>query len=121
VGLAVLTAYGSTRIDSLSAQIYGTPDAYKAVVPPDLAGRPLQDPLVVEALEAWAAARAAETMVILFLVAGVVTIIAIPPGLALATRPRMLPGEADGQATGAGAASGGGDGSDGTGVGAIAL
>jgi len=115
IGLAVLTAYGSTRIDSLSAQIYGTPDAYKAVVPPDLAGRPLQDPLVVEALEAWAAARAAETMVVLFLVAGVVTIIAIPPGLALAARPRMLPGEARGGAgTAAGdGASGGGDGADG--------
>ena len=121
VGLAVLTAYGSTRIDSLSAQIYGTPDGYKAVVPPDLAGRPLQDPLVVQALEAWAAARAAETMVILFLVAGVVTVIAIPPGLALASRPRMLPDGAQGEAPAAGAGSGGGDGTDGGGAEPVAL
>jgi MFS family permease len=121
VGLAVLTAYGSTRIDSLSAQIYGTPDGYKAVVPPDLAGRPLQDPLVVQALEAWAAARAAETMVILFLVAGVVTLIAIPPGLALAARPRMLPEGTPGETATAGAGSGGGDGTDGTGAEPVAL
>ena len=121
IGLAVLTAYGSTRIDSLSAQIYGTPDGYKAVVPPDLAGRPLQDPLVVQALEAWAAARAAETMVILFLVAGVVTVIAIPPGLALATRPRMLPEGTQGETAAAGAGSGGGDGTDGTGAEPVAL
>lgn len=121
IGLAVLTAYGSTRIDSLSAQIYGTPDGYKAVVPPDLAGRPLQDPLVVQALEAWAAARAAETMVILFLVAGVVTVIAIPPGLALAARPRMLPEETQGETTAAGAGSGGGDGTDGTAAEPVAL
>ncbi len=114
VGLAILTAYGSTQIDRLSAQIYGTPDAYRNVLPPDLASRPLQDPLVVEALEAWAAARAAETMTILFLVAGIVTIVAIPPGLALTTRPRMLPGDAA-TATGpvAGAAGGGDDGHDG--------
>ena len=124
VGLAVLTAYGSTKIDSLSAQIYGTPDAYKAVLPPDLAGRPLQDPLVVEALEAWAAARAAETMVVLFLVAGVVTLVAIPPGLALTARPRMLPGEAGDPAravAGGAAGSGGGDGTDGAGSEPIAL
>ena len=111
VGLAVLTAYGSTQIDRLSAQIYGTPDAYREVLPPDLAGRSLQDPLVVEALEAWAAARAAETMTVLFLVAGLVTVVAIPPGLALPSRPRMLP--ADGAADGAVAAGGGGDGLDG--------
>ena len=120
VGLAVLTAYGSTRIDSLSAQVYGTPDGYKAVVPPDLASRPLQDPLVVQALEAWAAARAAETMVILFLVAGVVTVIAIPPGLALTARPRMLPEGARRETT-AGAGSGGGDGTDGIGAEPVAL
>ena len=113
VGLAVLTAYGSTQIDRLSAQIYGTPDAYREVLPPDLAGRPLQDPLVVEALEAWAAARAAETMTILFLVAGVVSVVAIPPGLALASRPRMLPEDGEAAGVTAGARGGGDDGHDG--------
>jgi EmrB/QacA subfamily drug resistance transporter len=121
IGLAVLTAYGSTRIDSLSAQIYGTPDGYKAVVPPDLASRPLQDPLVVQALEAWAAAQAAGTMVVLFLVAGVVTVIAIPPGLALAARPRMLRDGARDESEAAGAGSGGGDGTDGAGAEPVAL
>jgi MFS family permease len=110
VGLAVLTAYGSTQIDRLSERIYGTPDAYREVLPPDLADRPLQDPLVVEALEAWAAEQAAETMTVLFLVAGVVTIVAIPPGLALAARPRMLPADAPAAATaGSGGPAGGGD------------
>ncbi len=117
-GLAILTAYGSTQIDRLSAQIYGTPDGYREVLPPDLAARPLQDPLVVDALEAWAADRAAEMMTVLFLVAGVVTIVAIPPALALAGKPRMLPGEAAAGAVAAGAGSGGGggDGADGEGA-----
>jgi hypothetical protein len=121
VGLAVLTAYGSTRIDSLSAQIYGTSDGYKAVVPPDLASRPLQDPLVVQALEAWAATQAAGTMVALFLVAGVVTVIAIPPGLALAARPRILKDRTGDETQPAGAGTGGGDGTDGTGAEPVAL
>jgi hypothetical protein len=117
-GLAILTAYGSTQIDRLSAQIYGTPDGYREVLPPDLAARPLQDPLVVDALEAWAADRAAEMMTVLFLVAGLVTVVAIPPALALAGKPRMLPGEAAAGAVAAGAGSGGGggDGADGEGA-----
>jgi MFS family permease len=112
VGLAVLTAYGSTTIDRLSDQVFGSPDAYREIVPPALADRPLRDPLVVAALEAWAAERAAETMVGLFLVAAGVTVAAVPAGLALGGRPRMLHPEA---AAGA-AAAGGGDG-DGAGSG----
>jgi len=46
-------------------------------------------------------------MVGLFLVAAVVTVAAIPAGLALGSRPRMLRGETTG---GAPAAAGGGDG-----------
>ena len=106
IGLAVLTAYGSTTIDRLSNQVFGSPDAYRDIVPPALADRPLRDPLVVAALEAWAAERAAETMVGLFLVAAGVTLAAVPAGLALGTRPRMLRSET---AAGA-AATGGGDG-----------
>ena len=86
VGLAILTAYGSTTIDRLSAQVYATPEAYQAVIPPELRDRPLRDPLVVEALEAWASREAASIMVGLFLVAAIVTIVAIPPSFALGGR-----------------------------------
>jgi MFS family permease len=112
VGLAVLTAYGSTTIDRLSDQVFGSPDAYREIVPPALADRPLRDPLVVAALEAWAAERAAETMVGLFLVAAGVTVAAVPAGLALGSRPRMLHPE-----TAAGAAAAGGGDGDGAGPG----
>ena len=111
IGLAVLTAYGSTTINRLSAQVFGSADAYKAIVPASLAGRDLHDPLVVNALEAWAASRAAETMVTLFVIAGVVTAVAFPPGLVLARRPGMLREAPPDSA--AGGPGGGGDGGDG--------
>ncbi len=44
VGLAVLTAYGSTTIDRLSAEIYATPESYLAYIPEQLRDRPLRDP-----------------------------------------------------------------------------
>jgi MFS family permease len=112
VGLAVLTAYGSTTIDRLSAQVFGSPYAYREIVPPSLADRPLRDPLVVDALEAWAAAKAAETMVGLFLIAAGVTAAAIPAGLALGARPRMLRNDAAAAAAGVGGADGDGAGSE---------
>ena len=89
VGLAILTAYGSTTIDRLYDQVYATPDAYKAYVPgvapgPAAARRP-----GVEALETWAAGEAGQIMVGVFLVAAVVTALAIPPSLLLDRR-RML-------------------------------
>jgi MFS family permease len=90
VGLAILTAYGSTTIDRLYDQVYATPDAYQQYVPESLQGRPLKDPLVVEALEAWAAGEAARIMVGIFLVAAGVTAIAVPPALLLDRRRRML-------------------------------
>ncbi len=83
VGLAVLTAYGSTTIDRLSTDIYATPTAYLAYIPENLQDRPLRDPLVVEALESWASREAAAIMVGLYLVAAIVTIAAVPPALAL--------------------------------------
>ena len=83
VGLAILTAYGSTTIDRLSAQVYASPDAYLALIPESLQDRPLRDPLVVEALEAWASREAASIMVGLFVVAAIVTLVAILPALAL--------------------------------------
>ncbi len=89
VGLAILTAYGSTTIDRLYDQVYATPTAYKAYVPASLQDRPLRDGLVIEALETWAAGEAAQIMVGVFLVAAVVTALAIPPALLLDRR-RML-------------------------------
>ncbi len=90
VGLAVLTAYGSTTIERLQAEIFATPAAYQDVLPPELRGRPFRDGLVVDALESWAAGEAARILVGLFLVAGVVTLVAIPPGLLLGGRAGML-------------------------------
>jgi hypothetical protein len=83
VGLAILTAYGSTTIDRLTAQVYATPEAYRQYIPETLRDRPLRDPLVVEALESWASREAAAIMVGLFLVAGVVTLAAVPAALAM--------------------------------------
>ena len=90
VGLAILTAYGSTTIDRLYDQVYATPNAYQQYVPESLQGRPLKDPLVVGALEAWAASEAARIMVGIFLVAAGVTALAVPPALLLDRRRRML-------------------------------
>ena len=90
IGLAILTAYGSTTIDRLYDQVYATADAYLQYIPEALRDRPLRDGLVVEALEQWAASEAARIMVGIFLVAAVVTAVAIPPSLLLGRRRRML-------------------------------
>ena len=87
VGLAILTAYGSTTIDRLYDEVYATPDAYLAVHPRGrCATGPLRDPFVVGALEEWASREAASIMVGLFVVAAGVTAVAIPPALALGGR-----------------------------------
>ncbi|HYC07542.1 MAG TPA: MFS transporter [Candidatus Binatia bacterium] len=93
IGLAILAAFGSTVIDHLYDQVYGTPDGYKAFIPEDLRDRPLKDGLVVDALETWAAGEAASVMVGLFLVAAGVTVAAIPAALALEARTRILSDE----------------------------
>ena len=93
IGLAILAAFGSTVIDHLYDQVYGTPDGYKAFIPEDLRDRPLKDGLVVDALETWAAGEAASVMVCLFLVAAGVTAAAIPAALALEARTRILSDE----------------------------
>jgi hypothetical protein len=86
VGLAILTAYGSTTIDRLADQIYATPGAYLELIPEGLRDRPLKDPFVVQALEEWASREAASIMVGLFVVAAAVTATAIVPSLALGGR-----------------------------------
>jgi MFS family permease len=94
VGLAILTAYGSTTIDRLYVEVYATADAYLRFIPEALHDRPLRDPLVVDALEAWASREAASIMVGLFIVAAAVNAVAILPSLTLGGRPgshtRML-------------------------------
>jgi len=112
VGLAILTAYGSTTIDRIYDEVYATPDAYRQYIPESLRDRPLRDPFVVNALEEWASREAAAIMVGLFVVAAAVTAVAIPPALALGggrtVRPRMLEREsATGDAMDAGDATAG--------------
>ena len=83
VGMAALTAYGSTTITRISNEIYGSSDAYKQYIPEYLRDRPLTDGLVAQALEQWAASKAASIMVGIFLVAAGVTLVAIVPALML--------------------------------------
>jgi len=100
VGLAILTAYGSTTITRLSAQIDPNSDSYLLLIPANLRDRPFQDPLVVEALEAWASREAAQIMVGLFVVAALVTLAAVPAALALGgarSRPAHASEEASGE------------------------
>jgi MFS family permease len=113
IGVSVLTAYGSTQIDRLYANLFSAanPDGWKNVIPAELRDRPLRDGLVIEALEGWAAREASSILVGIFLAAGVVTVVAIPPGLALGGRTRRL---STGRATtDAGAATTTGGGPDG--------
>jgi MFS family permease len=104
VGLAILTAYGSTTIERLYDQVYATADSYKTFIPAELRDRPLRDGLVVQALETWAAGEAARIMVGIFIVAAGLTVIAIPPALVMGRKPRMLPA-ADGETAVAGSAA----------------
>jgi hypothetical protein len=83
IGLAALTAFGSTIIDRLWASILATPDAYKAYVPEALRDRAFNDGLVVQALETWASGEAARILVGVFLVAAAVMAIAVLPALVL--------------------------------------
>jgi len=89
VGLAVLTAFGTGRIEALSV-VLTDQAARDAVLPSALRGRPLADPLVVDVLERWASEQAASILAGLFLVAALVLMLAIVPTLMLrlpATRP----------------------------------
>jgi len=92
VGLAILTAFGSSTIDRLYDEVYATADAYQQFIPEALRDRPLRDPLVVGALESWASREAASIMVGLFVVAAAVTAVAIPPSLTLGGRRRERAG-----------------------------
>jgi MFS family permease len=80
VGLAVLTFLGSRRIEALSVVLVD-PVARDAVLPEHLRGRPLENGLVVDALEAWASVQAAGILAGLFGIAAIVTAVAILPAL----------------------------------------
>jgi MFS family permease len=82
VGLAVLTGLGSNRIQALSV-VLTDQAARDRVLPVALQGRPLQDGLVVDALERWASNEAAAILTGLFLIAAVVMIVAVLPTLAM--------------------------------------
>src|SRR5439155_25778319 len=105
----------STTIDRLYDRLFApsNPDGWKEVVPAELRDRPLRDGLVVNALESWAANEASGILVGMFLAAGVVTVVAIPPGLALGRRARMLPAERTATGTTVAGGAGGPIGPDG--------
>lgn len=86
LGLAALTAFGSTIIDELWAAIRATPDAYRAFIPESLRDRAFNDGLVVQALEEWASGEAARILVGVFLVAAAIMAVAILPALRLESR-----------------------------------
>jgi hypothetical protein len=89
IGLAALTAFGSTVIDQLWAAIRSTPDAYKAFIPESLRDRAFTDGLVVQALEQWASGEAARILVGVFLVAAAVMGVAALPTLTMEGRRRV--------------------------------
>ncbi|MGZ6313610.1 MAG: MFS transporter [Candidatus Limnocylindrales bacterium] len=84
-GVAILTAFGSNKIEALSV-VLTDGAARDAVLPPALQGRPLQDPFVVDALERWAAGEAASILAGIFLVAALVMLAALLPALFLGGR-----------------------------------
>ena len=90
VGLAILTAYGSTTIDRLADQVYATPEAYLQFIPRGAPRPAPARPARRRGARGWASREAARIMVGLFLVAAAVTAVAVPPSLALGGRPRML-------------------------------
>jgi MFS family permease len=88
LGLAALTAFGSTVIDRLWASIRATPDAYKAFIPEALRNRVFDDGLVVQALEQWASNEAAKILVGVFLIAAAIMAVALLPTLTMGQRGR---------------------------------
>jgi MFS family permease len=95
IGLAALTAFGSTIIDRLWDSVYATPDAYKAFIPEALRNRAFNDGLVVQALETWASGEAARILVGIFLVAAAVMAVAALPALTLERRTARVAAEVE--------------------------
>jgi MFS family permease len=89
LGMAILTAFATTRIDAVSLAI--TDQAFRdSILPAELVGAPLGDPLVLDALERWASGEAAGVLGQLFIVAaGVLVVTALPAWLMRAHRERV--------------------------------
>ncbi len=96
IGMAALTAYGSTTITRISNEIFGGGDSYKQYIPAYLRDRSINDGLVAQALEQWAASKAATIMVGIFLVAAAVTLIAVVPAIMLRVKADRRSPEASG-------------------------
>jgi MFS family permease len=70
-GMAILTAFATSRIDTLTEAIRD--QAFRdRILPPGLVGAPLRDPLVLDALESWASTEAATVLGQLFVIAAFV-------------------------------------------------
>ena len=80
LGMAILTAFGTTRIDTVT-EAFDDPAFRDQILPPELVGRTMADPLVLDALERWAAAEAASVLGSLFLVAAAILVAAVVPAL----------------------------------------
>ncbi len=110
LGMAILTAFATTRIDAVSLAIED--QAFRdTILPPDLVGAPLGDPMVLDALERWASAQAADVLGQLFIVAALVLLVtAIPAWLMRGHRgPASRVGTPTGSSREPGAASSGRD------------
>jgi MFS family permease len=78
VGMAILTAFGTTRIDQVTVAL--DDQQYRdSILPSELVGEPLSDPLVLDAVERWASAEAAEVLGQLFVAAAIVLVLAAVP------------------------------------------
>ncbi len=88
--MAILTAFGTTRIDQVTVAL--DDQAYRdSILPAELVGQPLADPLVLDAIERWASAEAAEVLGSLFVVAAHRARRRRGAGLAHARGPRPRP------------------------------
>jgi MFS family permease len=90
IGMAVLTAFGTTTIDrttkALEEQEYRD-----AILPPELVGQPLSDPLVLAAIEMWASTEAAMVLGMLFVIAAAVLVATAVPAWLMRERGDLAP------------------------------
>jgi MFS family permease len=94
VGMAILTAFGTTRIDQVTVAL--DDQQYRdSILPPELVGQPLADPLVLDAIERWASAEAAEVLGQLFVVAAIVLVVAAVPAWLMRESREGTAGERD--------------------------
>ena len=78
IGMAVLTAFGTTRIDQVTVALEDQ-EYRDSILPPELVGEPLADPIVLDAIERWASAEAAEVLGQLFIVAAILLVLTAVP------------------------------------------